>query len=84
VARILRQVSPETAVSSLGDHPAAERALEWIGNLHEIDRSADGGLGRLADLRRGPAPRFLLSSRARLPWQFVVRILTNGNAPAYT
>lgn len=66
------------------DHPEAERALEWIGKLYEIDRSADGDLERLAELRRTTSSAVLAELKAWLPSQFVLKTLSIGNAAAYT
>lgn len=66
------------------DHPEAERALDWIGKLYEIDRSADGDVERLAELRRGPSAAVLADLKAWLPSQYVLRTLSIGNAAAYT
>ena len=66
------------------DHPEAERALEWIGKLYEIDRSADGDLERLAELRGTTSSAVLAELKAWLPSQFVLKTLSIGNAAAYT
>jgi transposase len=66
------------------DHPEAERALEWIGKLYEIDRSADGDLERLAELRGTTSAAVLAELKAWLPSQFVLKTLSIGNAAAYT
>jgi transposase len=66
------------------DHPEAHRALEWIGKLYEIDRSAEGDLERLVKLRRGPSAAVLAEMKAWLPSQYVLRTLSIGNAAAYT
>jgi transposase len=66
------------------DHPEADRALEWIGKLYEIDRSADGDLERLAELRGTTSTAVLAELRAWLPSQFVLKTLSIGNAAAYT
>jgi hypothetical protein len=41
------------------DHPEANLALKWIGELHDIDEKARGDLERMAELRRTESKQVL-------------------------
>jgi len=66
------------------DHPEADRALEWIGALYEIDARADGDLARLAELRRSESVGVLDKLKAWLWDQAALTSLSIGKAAAYT
>jgi transposase len=66
------------------DHPEAEKALEWIGALYEIDRRAESDLARLAELRRTESPRVLDELKKWLGNQITLTSLSIGKAAAYT
>lgn len=68
---------------ALPDHPDAQRALEWIGALYEIDRDADGDVGRLAELRAARAPAVLAAFKDWLWHQATLKTLSIGKAAAY-
>ncbi len=68
---------------ALPDHPDAQRALEWIGALYEIDRDADGDVGRLAELRAARAPAVLAAIKDWLWHQATLKTLSIGKAAAY-
>jgi len=68
---------------ALPDHPDAQRALEWIGALYEIDRDADGDIARLAELRAARAPAVLAAFKDWLWHQATLKTLSIGKAAAY-
>lgn len=69
---------------ALPDHPEAERALQAIGALYEIDARADGDLERLAELRRTESAATLAEFKDWLWNQAVLKTLSIGKAAAYT
>jgi transposase len=66
------------------DHPDAERALAWIGQLYELDRSAGNDMPLRAELRRTKAPAILDELKAWLWTQAELTSLSIGKAAAYT
>jgi transposase len=66
------------------DHPEAEKALEWIGALYEIERSAEGDLAHLGELRRTESVRVLDELKEWLGSQVTLTSLSIGKAAAYT
>jgi transposase len=66
------------------DHPDAQRALAWIGELYELDRSAGDDAGVRAELRRGKASAILDELKAWLWTQAEIMSLSIGKAAAYT
>ena len=68
---------------AMPDHPEAQRALEWIGALYEIDRDADGDVARLAELRAARAPAVLAAFKDWLWNQATLKTLSIGKAAAY-
>jgi len=68
---------------ALPDHPEAQRALEWIGALYEIDRDADGDAARVAELRAARAPAVLAAFKDWLWHQATLKTLSIGKAAAY-
>jgi transposase len=69
---------------AMPDHPAAERALEWIGALYELDHRSDGNLEGLAELRRSEAPAILEPFKAWLMERAGDTHVSIGKACAYT
>ncbi|MGN6108635.1 MAG: IS66 family transposase [Kofleriaceae bacterium] len=69
---------------AVADHPAAERALELIGALYDIDERAGRDVARRAELRRDEAPPILESLRAWLFEHAGNTHLSIGKAAAYT
>jgi transposase len=66
------------------DHPEAELALKWIGELYEIDEKADGDLEKKAELRRDEAREVAEKFKTWLWSQAVLKSLSIGKAAAYT
>ncbi len=66
------------------DHPEAQRALDGIGQLYEIDARAEADLDQRAELRRDEAPAVLDELKAWLWSQAVLKTLSIGKAAAYT
>ena len=66
------------------DHPIAERALEWIGALYNLDHRGEGDLDRIGELRRSHAPEILTSLRTWLLEHAGDTHLSIGKACAYT
>jgi len=64
------------------DHAEAEKALAWIGALYEIDRSAEGDLARLAELRRTESVRVLDEIKEWLSSMITLTSLSIGKAAA--
>jgi transposase len=69
---------------ALPDHPEAERGLQAIGALYEIEARAEADLERLAALRRDEAPAVLDALKEWLWNQAVLKTLSIGKAAAYT
>jgi len=65
------------------DHPDAEKALEWIGALYEIDRREADPMKR-GELRRTEAPPLLAEFREWLLVRAADNHLSIGKAAAYT
>jgi hypothetical protein len=69
---------------ALPDHPDAERALEWIGALYDIDRRGERELARIAELRRAEAPAILAEFKNWLLDRAGDTHVSIGKAAAYT
>jgi transposase len=69
---------------ALPDHPEAERGLQAISALYEIEARAEADLERLAALRRDEAPAVLDALKDWLWNQAVLKTLSIGKAAAYT
>jgi transposase len=65
------------------DHPEAELALKWIGELYEIDERAGDDLARKAELRRTESADVLAKLKTWLWSQAVLKSLSIGKAAAY-
>jgi hypothetical protein len=66
------------------DHPEANLALKWIGELYDIDEKARGDLERMAELRRTESKQVLDKLKTWLWAQAVLKTLSIGKAAAYT
>jgi transposase len=66
------------------DHPEAELALKWIGELYEIDEKAGDDLKKKAELRRTDSKQVLEKFKTWLWSQAVLKTLSIGKAAAYT
>jgi transposase len=66
------------------DHPAAARALEWIGALYTLDERGEGNLARIAELRRSEAPAILDAFRTWLLERAGDTHVSIGKSAAYT
>lgn len=69
---------------ALPDHPDAERALEWIGALYDIDRRGERELARIAELRRAEAPVIIAEFKTWLFERAGDTHVSIGKAAAYT
>jgi transposase len=65
------------------DHPEAELALKWIGELYEIDEKAAGVLDKKAELRKTESKAVLERLKTWLWSQAVLKTLSIGKAAAY-
>lgn len=69
---------------AIPDHPDAERALEWIGALYDIDRRGERDLARIAELRRAEAPAIITEFKTWLFERAGDTHVSIGKAAAYT
>ena len=65
------------------DHPEANLALKWIGELYDIDERAGGDVAKKAELRKGESTAVLATMKTWLWNQAVLKSLSVGNAAAY-
>lgn len=65
------------------DHPEANLAMKWIGELYAIDDEAGGDLCRVAELRETKSAEILALMKAWLWNQATLKSLSIGNAAAY-
>jgi transposase len=65
------------------DHPAANLAMKWIGELYAIDEEAGGDLCKLAELRETKSVEVLALMKTWLWNQAPLKTLSIGNAAAY-
>ena len=65
------------------DHPEAHLALEWIGELYDIDERAGGDFERKAELRRTESAQVTEKLKTWLWSQAVLKTLSIGKAAAY-
>jgi len=65
------------------DHPEANLAMGWIGELYEIDERAGDDLERRGELRRAEAPAVLEKLKTWLWSQAVLKSLSIGKAAGY-
>lgn len=66
------------------DHPEANLALGWIGQLYEIDGRAGDDLAKKAELRKKDSADVLANLKTWLWSQAVLKTLSIGRAAAYT
>jgi transposase len=66
------------------DHPEAQMAMKWIGELYAIDDKANGELTRKADLRSSESASVIATMKTWLWSQAVLKTLSIGQAAAYT
>mgnify|MGYP000928176600 CR=1 FL=1 len=65
------------------DHPEANMALKWIGELYDIDERAGADLGARATLRRTESAAILAAMKTWLWNQATLKTLSIGKAAAY-
>jgi transposase len=65
------------------DHPEANLALKWIGELYAIDERAADDLERKAELRRSESAEVIATMKTWLWSQASLKTLSIGNAAAY-
>jgi transposase len=65
------------------DHPEANLAMGWIGQLYEIDERAAGDIARKAELRRTQSAEILATMKTWLWSHAALKSLSIGNAAAY-
>jgi transposase len=65
------------------DHPEAHRALEWIGQLYDIDGRAGGDLPKKAELRRHQSVEVLAVLKEWIWNEASLKTLSIGHAAAY-
>lgn len=68
---------------SEADHPEANLAMTWIGQLYEIDERAAGDLARKGELRRTQSAEILATMKTWLWGHAALKSLSIGNAAAY-
>lgn len=68
---------------SAPDHPEANLAMKWIGELYDIDGRADADLAKKAELRRGESAQVLATMKTWLWNQATLKSLSIGKAAAY-
>jgi transposase len=68
---------------ALPNHPEAQLALNWIGQLYAIDERAGPDLAARAELRKAEAPPILTELKTWLWSQAVLKTLSIGKAAAY-
>jgi transposase len=65
------------------DHPEANLAMRWIGELYAIDARAEGDLVKMAELRRTESAEIVATMKTWLWSQASLKSLSIGNAAAY-
>ena len=65
------------------DHPEANLAMKWIGELYAIDTRAGDDLAKLAELRRTESAEVIARMKTWLWNQATLKTLSIGNAAAY-
>jgi transposase len=65
------------------DHPEANLAMKWIGELYEIDELAAGDVGKKAELRQTKSAEVITRMKTWLWNQATLKSLSIGNAAAY-
>ncbi len=65
------------------DHPEANLAMKWIGDLYELDERAGQDLAKKADLRRTESAEVISTMKTWLWNQATLKTLSIGHAAAY-
>lgn len=65
------------------DHPEANLAMKWIGELYDIDERAEGDREKVAELRRTESAKVIATMKTWLWNQATLKTLSIGNAAAY-
>ena len=65
------------------DHPEANLALKWIGQLYDVDESAGSDLAKKAELRRSESAEVIATMKTWLWQQATLKTLSIGKAAAY-
>lgn len=65
------------------DHPEANLAMKWIGQLYEIDERADGDLAKKAEVRRTESAEIIATMKTWLWSTATLKTLSIGKAAAY-
>jgi transposase len=65
------------------DHPEANLALKWIGELYAIDERTDGDLVKKGELRKAESAEVIATMKTWLWTQATLKSLSIGNAAAY-
>lgn len=65
------------------NHPEANLALKWIGELYEIDERAEGDVAKMAELRRTASAEVVATMKTWLWSQATLKTLSIGNAAGY-
>jgi transposase len=65
------------------DHPEANLALQWTGELYAIDERAEGDLAKKAALRKVESAEVIATMKTWLWNQATLKSLSIGNAAAY-
>jgi transposase len=65
------------------DHPEANLAMKWIGQLYELDERAEGDLAKRAELRASESAGVVATMKTWLWTQATLKSLSIGKAAAY-
>jgi transposase len=65
------------------DHPEANLAMKWIGEIYAIDDRAEGDVEKKAELRRVESAEVIATMKTWLWNQAALKSLSIGNAAAY-
>jgi transposase len=65
------------------DHPEANLAMQWIGQLYDIDEQASGDVAKKAELRRTLSADVIATMKTWIWSQAVLKTLSIGKAAAY-
>ncbi len=65
------------------DHPEANLAMKWIGELYAIDERADGDSARRAELRKSESAEVIATMKTWLWNQATLKTLSIGHAAGY-
>jgi transposase len=65
------------------DHPEANLAMKWIGQLYDIDERVEGDLAKKTELRATESAEIIATMKTWLWTQATLKTLSIGNAAAY-